>query len=100
MSEEQRVVSDLVWTPERGTEIPEVRGISWENFLLSDDKYLGKWKTDSGIRITPETALQSTVVLSCCRILAETVSGLLSMSIDAALTAATRLRRKSPFTRF
>jgi len=76
MSEEQRVVSDLVWTPERGTEQPEVRGISWENFLLSDDKYLGKWKTDSGIRITPETALQSTTVLACCRILAETVSGL------------------------
>jgi HK97 family phage portal protein len=73
---EERVVSDLVWTPERGGEIPEVRGISWENFLLSDDKYLGKWKTDSGIRITPETALQSTVVLSCCRILAETVCGL------------------------
>jgi HK97 family phage portal protein len=76
MSTEERVVSDLVWTPERGGETPEVRGISWENFLLSDDKYLGKWKTDSGIRITPETALQSTVVLSCCRILAETVSGL------------------------
>jgi len=73
---EDRVVSDLVWTPERGSEQPEVRGISWENFLLSDDKYLGKWKTDSGIRITPETALQSTVVLSCCRILAETVCGL------------------------
>lgn len=73
---EERVLSDLVWTPERGAEAPEVRGISWENFLLSDDKYLGKWKTDSGIRITPETALQSTVVLSCCRILAETVSGL------------------------
>ena len=73
---EERVVSDLVWTPERGGETPEVRGISWENFLLSDDKYLGKWKTDSGIRITPETALQSTVVLACCRILAETVSGL------------------------
>jgi len=73
---EERVVSDLVWTPERGSEQPEVRGISWENFLLSDDKYLGKWKTDSGIRITPETALQSTIVLACCRILAETVSGL------------------------
>jgi HK97 family phage portal protein len=76
MSTEERVVSDLVWTPERGSEQPEVRGISWENFLLSDDKYLGKWKTDSGIRITPETALQSTIVLACCRILAETVSGL------------------------
>jgi HK97 family phage portal protein len=76
MSSEERVVSDLVWTPERGSETPEVRGISWENFLLSDDKYLGKWKTDSGIRITPETALQSTIVLACCRILAETVSGL------------------------
>jgi len=73
---EERVLSDLVWTPERGSEQPEVRGISWENFLLSDDKYLGKWKTDSGIRITPETALQSTCVLACCRILAETVSGL------------------------
>ena len=73
---EERVLSDLVWTPERGIENPEVRGISWENFLLSDDKYLGKWRTDSGVRVTPETALQSTVVLACCRILAETISGL------------------------
>ena len=73
---EERVLSDLVWTPEQGLATPEVRGISWENFLLSDDKYLGKWRTDSGIRITPETALQSTVVLACCRILAETCSTL------------------------
>lgn len=73
---EERVVSDLVWTPEQGLSAPEVRGIAWDNFLLSDEKYLGKWKTDSGVRVTPETALQSTVVLACCRILAETVSGL------------------------
>jgi len=73
---EERVVSDLVWTPEMGLSTPEVRGISWENFLLSDEKYGGKWRTDSGIRITPETAIQSTCVLACCRILAETVSGL------------------------
>jgi hypothetical protein len=73
---EQRVLSESVWTPDRGLAQPEVRGISWENFLLSDDKYLGKWRTDSGIRITPETAIQSTVVLACCRILAETISGL------------------------
>jgi HK97 family phage portal protein len=76
MSSEDRVLSDTVWTPERGIANPEVRGISWENFLLSDDKYLGKWRTDSGVRITPETALQSTVVLASCRILAETISGL------------------------
>lgn len=71
---EERVLSDLVWTPEQGLATPEVRGISWENFLLSDEKYMGKWRTDSGIRITPETAIQSTVVLACCRILAETCS--------------------------
>lgn len=76
MSSEERVLSDTVWTPERGLAQPEVRGISWDNFLLSDDKYLGKWKTDSGIRVTPETALQSTVVLASCRILAETIAGL------------------------
>jgi HK97 family phage portal protein len=76
MSEEQRVLSELVWTPDRGLEEPEVRGIAWDNFLLSDERYLGKWKTDSGIRVTPETALQSTVVLACCRILSETISGL------------------------
>ena len=71
---EERVLSDLVWTPEQGLATPEVRGISWENFLLSDEKYGGKWRTDSGIRITPETAIQSTMVLACCRILAESCS--------------------------
>ena len=54
----------------------EVRNISWNNFLLSDENYLGKWRTDSGVRVTPETSLQSTVVLSCCRLLAETISAL------------------------
>jgi phage portal protein BeeE len=72
---EDRSLSDVVWTPERGMAEPEVRGISWENFLLSDD-YGGKWRTSADIRVTPDTALQSTVVLAACRILAEMVATL------------------------
>lgn len=73
---EDRSLSDIVWTPERGLAEPEVRSISWNNLLLSDDPYMGKWRTDAGVRVTPETALQSTVVLACCRILAESISSL------------------------
>jgi len=76
MSEENRALSDIVWTPERGLSEPEIRGISWNNFLLSDESYGGRWRTESEVRVTPETALQSTVVLACCRILAETISAL------------------------
>ena len=77
MSPEERVLSDIVWTPERGmSETPEVRGISWNNFLLSDESYSGRWRTASEVRITPDTALQSTVFLACCRILAETIATL------------------------
>lgn len=72
---EDRALSDIVWTPERGLEEPEVRGISWDNFLLSDD-YSGKWRTAADIRVTPETAIESTVVLASCRILAETIATL------------------------
>jgi HK97 family phage portal protein len=73
---EARVLSDIVWTPERGAETPEVRSIAWNNFLLSDEMFLGQWRTAAEIRITPESALASTVVLACCRILAETISSL------------------------
>ena len=73
---EERVLSDIVWTPERGAETPEVRSIAWNNFLLSDEMFLGQWRTAAEIRITPESALASTVVLACCRILAETISSL------------------------
>lgn len=76
MSEEQRVVSDIVWTPEQGLGTPEVRGISWNNLLLTDDFYGSRWRTDSGVRINADTALQSTVLLACCRILSETIAGL------------------------
>lgn len=76
MSEEQRVLSEIVWTPEQGLAQPEVRGISWNNLLLTDDFYGSKWRTDSGVRITADTALQSTVFLACCRILAETIASL------------------------
>jgi HK97 family phage portal protein len=72
---EDRALSSIVWTPERGLSEPEVRGIAWDNFLLSDD-YSGKWRTAADIRITPDTALQSTVVLASCRILAETIAAL------------------------
>lgn len=73
---EERVLSDVVWTPERGMEKPEVRGISWNNLLLTDDFYGSRWRTEAGVRITADTALQSTVVLACCRILAETIAAM------------------------
>jgi HK97 family phage portal protein len=78
--EEQRVLSDIVWTPERGIatpqETPEVRSIFWNNLLLSEDMYAGRWRTNADVRVTPDTALQSTVFLACCRILAETIATL------------------------
>jgi HK97 family phage portal protein len=76
MSEEQRVLSDFVWTPERGEHDPEVRSISWNNLLLSDEVHGGKFLTAAEIRINPDTALQSTVFLACCRIISETVASL------------------------
>ncbi len=71
-------MSDIVWTPEQGTQAqdPEVRGLSWNNLLASDESYSTKWRTASDIRITPDKALQSTVILSCCRIIAETIATL------------------------
>lgn len=74
---EERVLSELVWTPERGLAInePEVRGIALDNLLLSGE-YGSRRMTETGIRITPDIALQSTVVLACCRILAETIASL------------------------
>ena len=76
MSAEERVVSDIVWTPERGADEPELRSISWNNLLLSDELLGSKSLTASEIRINPDTALQSTVLLACCRIISETVAGL------------------------
>lgn len=73
---EERVTSEIVWTPEQGLTKPEVRGISWNNLLLTDDFYGSRWRTESGVRVNADTALQSTVVLACCRILAETIAGL------------------------
>ena len=76
MSEtEDRILSDIVWTPERGPEA-EVRSISWNNLLLSDELFGGKFLTSSEIRINPDTALQSTVLLACSRLIAESVAGL------------------------
>jgi HK97 family phage portal protein len=73
---EERVLSDVVWTPERGGEVPEIRSVAWNNFLLSDEWHFGQGRTAADIRVTPDTALASTAVLACCRILAETVAGL------------------------
>jgi len=77
---EERALSDIVWTPERGLiesgPTPEVRGILWNNYLTNDEPYFGKTRTHAEVRVTPSTALQSTVVLACCRILAETISAL------------------------
>lgn len=73
---EERVLSDVVWTPERGENEPELRSISWNNLLLSDEVYGGKFLTSAEVRINPDTALQSTVFLAACRIISETVAGL------------------------
>jgi HK97 family phage portal protein len=73
---EDRVLSDVVWTPERGLQEPEVRSVFWNNLLNGDDGFTGKTHTSADIRITPDTALQSTVVLAACRILAETIASL------------------------
>lgn len=75
-AEESRVMSDIVWTPARGDESPEIRSIAWNNFLLSDDTYSGRWRTNAEVRVTPDTALQSTVFLACCRIISETIATL------------------------
>lgn len=76
MSAEERVMSDIVWTPARGEESPEIRSIAWNNMLLSDDSYAGRWRTNAEVRVTPDTALQSTVFLACCRIISETIATL------------------------
>lgn len=75
---EERAMSDVVWTPEHGSGGPEVRSIAWNNWLTSDDTTFPgrRSRTAADIRITPDTALASTVVLACCRILAETISSL------------------------
>jgi HK97 family phage portal protein len=75
---EERILSDVVWTPERGAGSPEIRSIAWNNFLTSDETtFFGRGsRTAADIRITPETALASTVLLACCRILAETLASL------------------------
>jgi len=76
MIEENAAVSDIVWTPARGENDPDVRSISWNNILLSDEVHGGKFLTSAEVRINPDTALQSTVFLAACRIISETVAGL------------------------
>lgn len=76
MIEENAAVSDIVWTPARGENEPDVRSISWNNILLSDEVHGGKFLTSAEVRINPDTALQSTVFLAACRIISETVAGL------------------------
>jgi HK97 family phage portal protein len=73
---EERVLSDIVWTPERGHAEPEIRSMYWNNLLFGEDGFTGKTQTSADIRITPDTALQSTVVLAACRILAETIAAM------------------------
>lgn len=74
---EERVLSDVVWTPERGSaDQPEVRSMYWNNLLFGDDGFNGRTQTSADIRITPDTALQSTVVLAACRILAESIASM------------------------
>ena len=55
---------------------PEVRGIAWNNYSSSDDDIGMRWRSSSNLSITPERALQSTVVISCCRIISESIAGL------------------------
>jgi HK97 family phage portal protein len=84
MSSEDRALSDIIWTPDGGDAIssramsyePEIRSISWNNLLLSDELFTGKWTTSSEVRINPDTCIQSTVLLACARILSETIASL------------------------
>ena len=83
---DQKALSDIIWTPDGEAESramayrpghdPEVRSISWNNLLLSDEMFAGKWQTASEVRINPDTCIQSTVLLACARIISETIASL------------------------
>lgn len=72
--ENAALLSDIVWTPERGEADPEVRSLVWNQFLLGDEPYFGRRNTSSDVPVTPDNAILSSCVLACCRILAETIS--------------------------
>ena len=72
--ENTSLLSDIVWTPERGEGEPEVRSIAWNQYLLGDEPYFGRRNTSSDVPVTPDTAILSSCVLACCRILSETIS--------------------------
>ena len=55
---------------------PEVRGIAWSNYSSSDDDVGTRWRSASNLSVSPERSLQSTVVISCVRIISESIAGL------------------------
>ena len=62
----EELSSGLIWLPEQ-----ERR--SWAGF--NADPFASA-RNPAGIRITPDTALRSTVILACCRVLGESVASL------------------------
>ncbi|MBT6458272.1 MAG: phage portal protein, partial [Planctomycetaceae bacterium] len=64
--------ASLLWLPEQEREHLEEKR-SWQGFNLDPSR---SQRNPSGIRITPDTALQSTTVLACVRVLGESVASL------------------------
>lgn len=60
--------ASLLWLPEQ-----EREQRSWQGFDIDPSR---SQRNPSGIRITPDTALQSTTVLACVRVLGESVASL------------------------
>jgi HK97 family phage portal protein len=64
----QENAASLLWLPEQ-----ERERRSWQGFDIDPSR---SQRNPSGIRITPDTALQSTTVLACVRVLGESVASL------------------------
>ena len=64
--------ASLLWLPEQELK-EQIQKRSWQGFDLDPSR---SQRNPSGIRITPDTALQSTTVLACVRVLGESVASL------------------------
>lgn len=64
--------ASLLWLPEQELK-EQIQKRSWQGFDLDPSR---SQRNPSGIRITPDTALHSTTVLACVRVLGESVASL------------------------
>ncbi len=64
--------ASLLWLPEQELK-EQIQKRSWQGFDLDPSR---SQRNPSGVRITPDTALQSTTVLACVRVLGESVASL------------------------